>query len=321
MLDLQAIEKVIPDALEKFEVAGDLPHGKVRDFYVCADGKRRVLISTDRMTVFNHQVGLIPYKGQILNQLSAWWFERTGDILSNHVEHVPDPNVMVVRETMPIPLEVIVRSYITGTTQTSLWTRYAAGEREIYGIRFPEGLKKNEPLPEPLVTPTTKSPLAHDERSPLDHVVDKKILAADVWERIQAAALALFKRGQEAAARGGLIMVDSKYEFGYDALSGELLLIDEVHTPDSSRFWIAESYPTHMQHGEEPDNYDRELVRLWFVGRYPKGKAQSVRLDNSLIVEVSRRYQIVYERVTGHVFEPAEYPAQSRIEAATTAFA
>ncbi len=321
MLDSDAIARAIPLSFDRFEVPGDLPRGKVRDFYVMADGTHRVLISTDRMTVFDRQVGLIPYKGQVLNQLSAWWFQRTQDILANHYVSSPDPNVMIVRESRPILLEVVVRGYITGTTKTSLWTRYAAGEREIYGYHFPEGLRKNQPLPQPLITPSTKSLIGHDERTPISHVVENKFLTAAVWDQVRAAALGLFKRASETAAKGGLIMVDSKYEFGYDEETGKLLVIDELHTPDSSRFWLAKTYEERLKADAEPDNYDRELVRLWYVQQANAASGKSPRMNTDLIVTVSQRYQQVYEAITEQPFEPAAYPAQPRIEAAIAEYA
>jgi len=313
MLSHDQIAQAIPLAFDRFEVPGDLPRGKVRDFYITADGLHRVLITTDRISVFDHQVGLIPYKGQVLNQLSAWWFDYTKDILPNHFVSLPDPNVMIVRETRPILLEVVVRGYITGTTKTSLWTRYAAGEREIYGIRFPDGLEKNQPLHEPIVTPTTKSLVGHDERMPVSHVVGNKYVSAAIWEQVQKAALALFKRGQQVAARNGLILVDSKYEFGFDEETNQLMVIDELHTPDSSRFWLASTYQERIKADAEPDNYDRELVRLWYVQQ-----SNPARMDNELIIQVSQRYQQVYEMLTRQTFIPASYPAQPRIEMAVS---
>ncbi len=316
MLSSTAIAEAIPDAFERFEVPGDLPHGRVRDFYLLADGKHRVLISTDRMNVFDQQVGVIPYKGQVINELSAWWFSQTEDLAPNHLISVPDPNVMIVHETTPIQVEVVVRKYITGTTRTSLWPRYAAGEREIYGITFPDGLKKNDPLPQPLVTARTKFSGHGEERVPIHHIVEEKYLPAALWEQLQATALALFARGQEIAARGGLILVDTKYEFGSDEESGTLRLIDELHTPDSSRFWDARTYQERITAGVEPENFDKELIRLWYTSRGFDRTQALPHLSQDLIVTVSQRYQQVYEMLTGKPFVPASYPAQLRIEAA-----
>src|SRR5258708_29242579 len=192
MLSPEAILQAVPEALDKLEVPGDMPHGKVRDFYVTADGKQRVLITTDRLSVFDHAVGLGPYKGQILNALSAWWFKRTADLVPNHFVAMPDPNVMIGREARPILLAVIVRGYITGVTPTSLWPRYEAGEREIYGLKFPAGLKKNDDLSQPVVTPTTKSTVGRDDQQDVTDVVTQKYLSLDAWRTVQAAALALY---------------------------------------------------------------------------------------------------------------------------------
>jgi phosphoribosylaminoimidazole-succinocarboxamide synthase len=314
MLTAEQIRQAIPHALSGIDVAGGMPRGKVRDFFVLPDGRRRVLITTDRLSAFDHNVGLVPYKGQVLNQLSAWWFDKTRDIVPNHFISMPDPNVTLSRETHAILIEVVVRGYITGTTSTSLWTRYEAGEREIYGIKFPDGLRKNEPLHEAIITPTTKTRDGHDERLTNLEVVERGYVNADIWEKIQVAALALFKRGQELAAGNGLILVDTKYEFGLTPDTGEITLIDEIHTPDSSRFWDAHSYPLRLELGSEPENFDKELVRLWYVARNYRGDGVPPQMSESLIIATSERYQAVYERLTGLPFEPAVYPAEERIE-------
>ncbi len=316
MLNPDQILHAIPHAFRTMEAPGGMPGGKVRDFYLLPDGKRRVLITTDRLSAFDRVIGLIPYKGQILNQLSAWWFAQTADIVPNHFISAPDPNVTIARESKPILLEVVVRGYITGVTRTSLWTRYEAGERNIYGIDFPDGLRKNQPLHTPLITPTTKANEGHDQRLTTREVVEKGYLDAATWERVQAAALALFKRGQEVAARGGLILVDTKYEFGIDAQTGELLLIDEIHTPDSSRYWNADTYTDRIAMGLEPENFDKELVRLWYGAQGYKGDGEPPAMSDEIIIATSERYQLVYEHLTGQEFIPASYPADDRIEAA-----
>ncbi|MHB8627268.1 MAG: phosphoribosylaminoimidazolesuccinocarboxamide synthase [Aggregatilineales bacterium] len=291
-----------------------MPRGKVRDFFVLPDHKRRVLITTDRLSAFDRNIGTIPFKGQVLNQLSAWWFEQTRDIVTNHFISTPDPNVMIAWETRAILIEVVVRGFITGTTGTSLWTRYAAGEREIYGFTFPDGMKKNQPLPEPLITPTTKTRDGHDERLTLLEVVQRGFAPAPIWEKIQAAALALFMRGQELAQRSGLMLVDTKYEFGLSQDSEDVILIDEIHTPDSSRFWDARTYQLRQEMGVEPENFDKELVRLWYAAHNYRGDGDPLPMSESLIIAASERYQAVYERLTGKTFDPAPYPAEDRIE-------
>ena len=314
MLTTEQIRQAIPHALSGIDVPGGMPRGKVRDFFMLPDGKRRVLITTDRLSAFDHNVGLVPYKGQVLNQLSTWWFGKTQDIVPNHFLSSPDPNVTVARETQAILIEVVVRGYITGTTSTSLWTRYEAGEREIYGIKFSDGMRKNEPLHEAIITPTTKTRDGHDERLTNMEVVQRGFVKAEVWEKIQAAALALFKRGQEIAATTGLILVDTKYEFGLMPDTNDIMLIDEIHTPDSSRFWDAHTYPLRLDMGVEPDNFDKELVRLWYVAHNYRGDGTPPQMSEPIIIAASERYQAVYERLTGLPFEPAEYPAEDRIE-------
>jgi phosphoribosylaminoimidazole-succinocarboxamide synthase len=291
--------------------------GKVRDIYrrglpARRGGQQWLLVTTDRLSAFDRVLGLVPYKGQVLNQLSAYWFSATTDIVDNHLVALPDPNVMLVRECQALPVEVIVRGYITGVTQTALWYRYSQGEREIYGYTFPGGLHKNEPLPGPIITPTTKGgPGSHDERLTCREVVEKGLVAPAVWERVQAAALALFQRGQKIARRGGLILVDTKYEFGLDG--DRIVLIDEVHTPDSSRFWLADTYHERMAAGEEPDNFDKEFVRLWYAARGYRGDGEPPAWDAGLAVQASQRYVEVYQLLTGRAFKPAEYPAEPRI--------
>src|SRR5688572_259839 len=253
--------QAIPHALQSVDLAGwgEKQSGKVRDLYL-VDGQR-VLITTDRVSAFDRVLGLIPFKGQVLNQLSAWWSEQTLDIVQNHVISVPDPNVTIAREAETLPVEVIVRGYITGVTNTSLWMMYNAGERQPYGILLPDGLQKNDPLPAPIITPTTKAETGgHDEQLMREQIIERGIIAESLWREIETAALGLFKRGQEIARKAGLILVDTKYEFGL--VNGQLTLIDEIHTPDSSRYWSLEAY----QQGKI-DNYDKEFLREWFAAQ------------------------------------------------------
>jgi phosphoribosylaminoimidazole-succinocarboxamide synthase len=284
--------------------------GKVRDIYL-RPGKR-LLVTTDRLSAFDRVLGHVPFKGQVLNQLSAFWFDTIKDV-GNHMISTPDPNVTVARECQVLPVEVVVRGYITGVTSTALWYRYGLGERSIYGYTFPDGLKKNQKLAVPIITPTTKGGAGqHDERLTVREVSEKGILPAALWEKVQQAALAVFRHGQEIATRGGLILVDTKYEFGVTD-GGELVLIDEVHTPDSSRFWLANSYQERFAAGGEPDNFDKEFVRLWYAGRGYRGDGQPPAWDSGLAVTASQRYMAVYEMLTGKSFVPAEYPADRRV--------
>jgi phosphoribosylaminoimidazole-succinocarboxamide synthase len=284
----------------------------VRDIYV-VDG-RRVLVTTDRLSAFDRILTAVPFKGQVLNQLSAFWFEQTQDIIANHVLDVPDPNVTVARECEPFPVEVVVRGFISGVTKTALWYRYSLGERRIYGYDFPDGLRKNEPLPGPIITPTTKGREGeHDERITCAEVVERRLLDRETWEQIQAAALAMFVRGQEVALQGGLILVDTKYEFGR-APDGRIVLIDEVHTPDSSRFWVADSYEGKIAQGLEPENFDKEFLRLWYAERGYRGDGEPPEATEELIAQVSQRYIACYEKLTGQAFVPGEYPVEERLK-------
>ncbi len=279
--------------------------GKVRDCFTA--GGQRVLIATDRLSAFDRVLGLIPYKGQVLNQLSAWWFWETEALAPNHVLAVPDPNVTLAHEAQPLPLEVVVRGYITGVTETSLWFQYARGERCPYGVKLPDGLRKNDPLPQPVITPTTKATQGHDRSITPAEIVASGLVTGEVWEAITQMALALFAHGQAAAARAGLILVDTKYEFGW--VEGQLTLIDELHTPDSSRFWLAESYDDRRA----PVNMSKELVREWLVAQGYRGEGVPPPLPATLRAQVAARYIDVFERLTGAPFTPAPQPAATRI--------
>ncbi len=285
---------------------GEKQSGKVRDIY-SINGKR-VLITTDRVSAFDRVVGAIPFKGQVLNQLSAWWFEQVRDVVGNHVIEIPDPNVTIAHEAETLPVEVIVRGYITGVTSTSLWTLYSKGDRHPYGIPLPDGLQKNDALPTPIITPTTKATGgAHDERLTRDEIVERGLVDKSLWEQVETAALAIFARGQEVARRAGLILVDTKYEFGM--VNGRLVLIDEVHTPDSSRFWTLESYAP----SKEPANFDKEFLREWFVAQGYRGDGDAPSIPPEIVVQIAERYIRAYERLTGTAFVPGEQPAEARI--------
>ncbi len=286
--------------------------GKVREWYQLADGKR-LIVTTDRLSAFDRILARVPYKGQVLNQLSAWWFAQVQDIIPNHLISVPDPNAAVVTEVEPLLVEVIVRGYISGVTSTALWYRYSLGERQIYGYTFPDGLRKNERLPEPIITPTTKGVAgAHDERLTCAEVVSKGILDAATWEQVQSAALTVFKRGQQIARDAGLILVDTKYEFGR-APDGRLMLIDEVHTPDSSRFWKADTYESRFAAGQEPENFDKEFVRMAYAEQGYRGDGDIPQVPDSLWAAASERYITIYEMLTGEKFVPGSYPVAPRL--------
>jgi phosphoribosylaminoimidazole-succinocarboxamide synthase len=310
VLTQQQLIAAIPEALQTVDLPelGAKQSGKVRDMYALPGG-RRLLITTDRISAFDVVLGTIPYKGQTLNQLSAFWFDRTRDILQNHMLVVPDPNVMIAREARTLPVEVVVRGFITGVTKTSLWTLYAAGERSPYGIVLPDGLKKNDALPKPIITPTTKAEAGgHDERLTRAEIIGRGLLPEALWLQIEHAAVALFLRGQEIARKAGLILVDTKYEFGL--IDGQLAVIDEMHTPDSSRFWTLESYESDPT---RPRNFDKEFLREWYAARGYRGDGAPPPMTHEFIAQVAERYIAAFERLTGREFVPAETPAAARI--------
>ena len=313
MLDTTTIEELLPSAFREsnLSIIGK-QSGKVRDWYPLSEG-RRLIITTDRLSAFDRVLSSVPYKGQVLNQLAAWWFDQTVDVIANHKIAVPDPNALICVAAQPLPVEVIVRGYITGVTGTALWYRYSLGERDIYGYTFPEGLQKNDRLPEPIITPTTKGgPTGHDERLTCAEVVETGLLPSGLWDEVQTAALALFKRGQQVADKAGLILVDTKYEFGLDP-NGRLLLIDEVHTPDSSRFWKASTYAERISAGDEPENFDKEFVRLAFAEHGYRGDGVPPTVPDSLWAAASQRYMTIYEMLTSQPFVPGSYPVEARL--------
>ncbi len=293
---------------------GSFTRGKVRDIVDLGD--RLALITTDRVSAFDRVLGTVPYRGQVLNQLAAWWFERTADLVPSHLISVPDPNVTVARRCRPLPVEVVVRGRLSGSTSTSLWTRYEGGQREIYGITFPDGMAKNDPLPAPVVTPTTKAADGgHDQPITEAEVVDRGLVEEDLWAQVRAAALAVFARGAEVAAAAGLVLVDTKYEFGLDA-DGRLTLIDEVHTPDSSRFWRAATVEERLAARQEPENLDKEVIRLAYAARGYRGDGEPPPLDTELAVRAAGVYQEAFAALTGAPLDPAPYPAEGRVVAA-----
>jgi len=310
MLTHEQILDAIPQCLDQtdFPELGEKYEGKVRDVYV--RNGRRTLITTDRISAFDRVLGLIPFKGQVLNQLSAWWFAQTADIVPNHLISVPDPNVTIAHEAQPLPVEIVVRGYITGVTKTSLWYLYEQGDRRPYGISLPDGLQKNDPLPRPLITPTTKAEKGgHDERLTI-HDLSRGLVAGvspALWREIEHVAILLFQRGQAIAEKAGLILVDTKYEMG--VINGRLALIDEIHTPDSSRYWVAESY----QPGTEPENFDKEFMRKWYAAQGYRGDGAPPTMPDDFVAQVAARYIAAYEKLAGEDFVPGERPVLGRI--------
>jgi phosphoribosylaminoimidazole-succinocarboxamide synthase len=304
---------VLTDAC--FPELPNFQRGKVRDSYDLADG-RRIMIATDRQSAFDHVLAAVPFKGQVLTQTARFWFERTADICKNHVVDYPDPNVVVGRRLSMLPIEMVVRDYLTGSTATSVWPMYAKGERILYGHRLPDGMTKNQKLPATLLTPTTKGAVgAHDVPITPDAIVAQGLLSRAQWDELARLSLALFARGREIAGRNGLILVDTKYEFGVDGI-GAIVLADEIHTPDSSRYWIAASYAERFARGEEPESLDKEFLRLWISARCDPYQEPIPDIPPETLVEFSGKYIRLYEQVTGETFQPAEpdIPVHTRIE-------
>ena len=273
--------------------------GKVRDQYDL--GKSLALITTDRQSAFDRVLAAIPFKGQVLNLASAWWFEETKHIIKNHVIDVADPNVIIAKKCKVFPIEFVVRGYITGSTSTSLWTVYNNGDREYCGNTLPEGLKKNQKLEENMLTPTTKEE-DHDRPISPSDIVSENWMTQEDWDYCSKKALKLFEFGQKKAAEHGMILVDTKYEMGKDE-DGNILLIDEIHTPDSSRYWVAGSYEDRIDQDKEPQNIDKEFLRLWFVDNCdPYNDKELPAAPDELVIELSSRYIYLYETITGSVF-------------------
>ena len=276
--------------------------GKVRDNYDLPDG-HRIIIATDRLSAFDRVITAIPCKGQVLTQIARFWFDATRDVCPNHVIEYPDPNVVVCRRLDILPVEIVVRDYLTGTTGTSIWPMYKAGRREIYGIQFPDGLRENQKLPATILTPTTKAAEGeHDEPVTPDQIVGRGLLTREQWRNVSELALALFARGRSIAAERRLILVDTKYEFGLDR-SGRILLADEVHTPDSSRYWIAESYERRVAAGEPPETLDKDFLRRWVTARCDPYRDPMPDIPSEIIIQTARIYIDAYETITGESFE------------------
>ncbi len=288
--------------------------GKVRDNYDLPDG-RRIIIASDRLSAFDRHLCTVPFKGQVLTQTARYWFDVTGDICPNHVIAYPDPNVLVCRGLRMLPVEMVVRGYLAGTTSTSILTRYQAGQREMYGIRLPDGMAPNQQLPAPILTPTSKA--AHgDYDAPLSpgQIVEQGLVTAAQWDEVSAISLSLYARGRELAATRGLILADTKYEFGIDA-DGHIVLADEIHTPDSSRFWRAGTYEDRLAKGERPDSFDKDVVRSWVGERCDPYRDPIPEIPEEIIQAVSNVYIEAFETITGLPFvkPDASEPVLARI--------
>jgi len=275
--------------------------GKVRDNYDLPDG-RRVIIATDRLSAFDRILCAVPFKGQVLTQTARYWFEATADICPNHVLAYPDPNVVIGTRLDILPVEVVVRDYLAGTTGTSILTMYKKGQRQMYGVTLPEGLHDNQRLPHPILTPTSKAfDGGHDEPLTPDEIVGRGLLTAAQWAQLSDYALALFARGQKLAAVRGLILVDTKYEFGTDR-DGRIVLADEIHTPDSSRYWRAASYDARFAAGERPESFDKDFVRSWVAARCDPYKDEIPAIPDDLVLATAAVYIEAFETITGQTF-------------------
>ena len=276
--------------------------GKVRDNYDLPDG-RRVIIATDRLSAFDRILCAVPFKGEVLTQTARFWFEATRDICPNHVLDYPDPNVVVGQRLDILPVEIVVRGYLAGATGTSVLTMYKAGRRDMYGIRLPDGMRDNQRLPHPILTPTSKAlEGGHDAPLTPDAILSQGLLTAEQWALLADRALALFTRGQAMAAERGLILADTKYEFGADK-NGRIVLADEIHTPDSSRYWKAKSYEARFAAGEPPESFDKDFVRSWVVARCDPYQDDVPAIPDEVILATAAVYIEAFETITGLRFK------------------
>ncbi len=313
MLSDETIKKQLKNTLEKTDLnIGKKYEGKVRDNY-SIDGKR-IIVTTDRISAFDRVLCTIPFKGQVLNQTSAFWFDKTKDIVENHVIEVLDPNVMVVNECKLIPVEMVVRGYLTGVTTTSSWYNYEKGVRNFCGNKLPEGMKKNQKFDKPIITPSTKAEKGdHDESVSGEEIIKRGLVDEKLYRQMEEDALALFDFGTKLVAANNLILVDTKYEFGLDK-DGNLILIDEIHTPDSSRFWVKDTYEKLFSEGKEPDKLDKEYVRQFLANKGFIGDGEIPEIPDEVKVEAAKRYIKAYEMITGKDFEAKNEDVLERIK-------
>ena len=316
MISEATIRAQLANVLEstEFKGLGVREQGKVRDSY--KQKGRRILVTTDRISAFDCVLGTVPLKGQVLNQLAASWFEKTRDIVPNHVIDVPDPNVMIVHECEQLPLEFIVRGYITGVTKTSAWYNYEKGVRNFCGNKLPEGLKKDQKFDRPILTPTTKLE-KHDRSISRDEAIREGLITAKDFDEVARICFSLFERGVQLAAARGLILVDTKYEIG--RLNGKFTVSDEVHTPDSSRYWFADTYQELFKAGKDQRKLDKEYVREWLAAQGFLGDGVPPKLTDEVRVEAAKRYIEAYELITGLDFKVSVAPIGERVRKALKA--
>lgn len=314
MVDTATLRAALPHCLQGTHLTalGAEYEGKVRDNYTTADG-RRFIVVTDRISAFDRVLGTVPFKGQVLNGLAAWWFDQTKGVVPNHVLRVPDPCVLECIECTPILVEMVVRAYATGTTSTSLWTHYEKGARVFCGHKLPDGLKKHQKLPQPILTPTTKAPKGeHDVSGSREEILATGHVTAKDFDEAAELAMKLFAAGQRICADRGLILVDTKYEFGRTK-DGRLVVIDEVHTPDSSRFWQMATYEDRFQAGKDPEPLDKDFVRRWYISQGYKGDGEPPPMPDDVRIGAAERYIAAYEQITGRAFVPDTTPPLARI--------
>jgi phosphoribosylaminoimidazole-succinocarboxamide synthase len=309
MLSDDTLRAQLPHTLRQLDLPdlGELYRGKVRDNY--ARGDRIVMITTDRVSAFDHVLGTIPFKGEVLSRLTAFWFEKVKDVAPTHVLELPDPSVMVVKKAKPLPIEIVIRGHITG----SLWRDYQAGKAGAYGLSWPAGLRKDQRFEEPIITPSTKAEYGkHDEPISEREILERKLVAPDVWREATSVARKLFERGQSWARTRGLILVDTKYEMGI--ADGKLVVIDEIHTPDSSRYWVADGYADRFARGADQEMLDKENIRQWLIQTHGfSGHGQPPPLTDDVRVMLARKYIEVYERLTGETFASSTGSVEARI--------
>jgi phosphoribosylaminoimidazole-succinocarboxamide synthase len=312
MIPNETLKNQLKNTLDKTDFnLGKKFEGKVRDNYTF-DGKRAIVVS-DRISAFDRVLCTIPFKGQVLNQTAAFWFDETKDIIQNHVLSVPDPNVTIGKECKPLAIEMVIRGYLTGVTTTSAWYNYEKGVRDFCGNKLPEGMKKDQKFDEPIITPSTKAEHGgHDESVSGEEIIKRGILSKELYEEMAQAALKLFARGTELCAKNNLILVDTKYEFGLDE-NGKLTLIDEIHTPDSSRFWIKDTYEKLFSEGKEQQKLDKEYVRKWLADKGFLGDGEIPEITDEVKVEAAKRYITAYEMITGKEFTVTEEDINERI--------
>ncbi|MFO0758113.1 MAG: phosphoribosylaminoimidazolesuccinocarboxamide synthase [Byssovorax sp.] len=305
MIDRETIQSALGHTLERthLDALGKKYEGKVRDNYTTADGRRYIVV-TDRISAFDRVLGTLPLKGQVLNRLAAFWFDATKDVAPNHMISMPDPAVLEARECTPLPVEMVMRAHVTGVTSTSIWTHYARGERVFCGHRLPDGLRKNERLPAPILTPSTKAEKGgHDISASREEILAMGQITAADFDAAAEIAGALFAHGQRWCAARGLILVDTKYELGKDK-DGKIVVIDEIHTPDSSRFWFSTSYAERFAKGEDPESFDKEYVRRYLAAQGFTGDGPIPPIPDEVRVEATRRYIEAFEQITGAPFVP-----------------